>query len=193
MENVNKQLLDALVGMVGMWKATCDAMGWERDHLVEYDIARKAIAAAEQAAKAEPVAMSLPFFAYDNETGFERFATEAKAKAAAQESIDAYREEAGEEWAEEVENICWGVVLGTTREVALPDEYIGGNGLADSMKPVDYVLTDATQPPAVAVPDEMESVHYTPFMSADTEPEIAYRDGWNACRDVMLAAMEQQK
>lgn len=101
--------------------------------------------------QAEPVALSLPFFAYDSETGFERFATEAEAKAAAQESIEAYREDAGEGWAEEVENICWGVVLGTTREVALPDEYSGGNGLADSMKPVDYVLTDAAQPPAVAV------------------------------------------
>lgn len=43
-----------------------------------------AIAAAEQAQQAEPVALSLPFFAYDSETGFERFATEAKAKAAAQ-------------------------------------------------------------------------------------------------------------
>lgn len=51
----------------------------------------------------------------------------------------------------------------------------------------------AAQPPAVAVavPDEMESVHDTPFMSADTEPEIAYRDGWNACRAAMLAAAPQ--
>jgi hypothetical protein len=49
------------------------------------------------------------------------------------------------------------------------------------------------QPPAVAatVPDEMESVHDTPFMSADTEPEIAYRDGWNACRAAMLAAAQK--
>ena len=103
----------------------------------------------EMAQQAEPVAHE--FFAYDSECGFETFKTEAEAKKYAQESIDAYREEASEGWSEAVENICWGVVLGTTREVELPDEYSGGNGLADSMKPVDYVLTDAAQPPAVAV------------------------------------------
>lgn len=57
----------------------------------------------------------------------------------------------------------------------------------------DPLLEAPAQPPAVAVavPDEMESVHDTPFMSADTEPEIAYRDGWNACRAAMLAAAQK--
>jgi len=112
--------------------------------------------------QAEPVALSLPFFAYDSETGFERFATEAKAKAAAQESIDTYREEAGEGWAEAVENICWGVVLGTTREVALPDNYDGAFGLADAAQFVDYMLTDAAQPPAVAVPGVKQNIGTLP-------------------------------
>lgn len=89
------------------------------------------------------------FFAYDPECGFETFKTEAEAKKYAQDSIDSYREEASEGWSELVNNVCWGIVLGTTREVALPDEYNGRNGLADDMKPVDYVLTTA-QPPAVA-------------------------------------------
>lgn len=107
--------------------------------------------------QAEPVACE--FFAYDPECGFETFKTEAEAKKYAQDSIDSYREEASEGWSELVNNVCWGVVLGTTREVALPDEYSGGNGLADDMKPVDYVLTDA-QPPAVAAaaPDVVEQI-----------------------------------
>ena len=56
MSDVNKQLLDALVGMVGMWKTTCYAMNWHPDRLDEYNIARTAIAAAEQAQQDETVA-----------------------------------------------------------------------------------------------------------------------------------------
>jgi hypothetical protein len=122
------------------------------------DMARR-YGIAQQQAEPVALALALPFFAYDSETGFERFATTDEAKAVAQESIDAYREEASEGWPEAVDNICWGMVLGTTREVALPDEYNGVNGLADDMKPVDYVLTDA-QPPAAAAaaPDVVEQI-----------------------------------
>lgn len=37
------ELVGVLVGMVNMWKTTCDAMGWEPDHLAEYDAARAVI------------------------------------------------------------------------------------------------------------------------------------------------------
>lgn len=112
----------------------------------------------------KPPAVAVPvareFFAYDPECGFETFRTEAEAKKYAQDSIDSCREEASEGWPELVNNICWGVVLGATREVELPDEYNGCNGLAGYMTPVDYVLTDAAQPPAVAtdaITDAMEA------------------------------------
>lgn len=101
--------------------------------------------AAQQ--QAVPVAMSLPFFAYDSETGFERFATEAKAKQYVQDGIDEYRSNMlqGEAWPSEIENLCWGVVLGATKEIKLGD---ADDGSGDYYS--DYVLTDAAQPPAVA-------------------------------------------
>lgn len=101
--------------------------------------------------QAEPVAMSLPFFAYDSETGFERFATEAKAKQYVQDGIDECRSNMlqGEAWPSEIENLCWGVVLGTTKEIKLGD---ADDGSGDYYS--DYALTDAAQPPAVAVPDD---------------------------------------
>jgi hypothetical protein len=45
--------------------------------------------------------------------------------------------------------------------------------------------------PAPVVPDEATEGD-APRMSADTEPELAWRDGWNACRDAMLAAAPAQ-
>lgn len=89
---------------------------------------------------------SLRFFAYDSEVGFERFNTEAEAKKFVQEFIDEYRAIAGDGWPEEVENLCWGVVLGTTKQVPVPDDgYDGSQGVADSGPFVDYVLTNYTQ------------------------------------------------
>ncbi|MCG9078965.1 hypothetical protein [Laribacter hongkongensis] len=92
----------------------------------------------------------LRFFAYDDEVGFERFNTEAEAKKFVQESIDEYRAIAAEGWPEEVENLCWGVVLGTTKQVPVPDDgYDGSQGVADSGPFVDYVLTNYTHPAPV--------------------------------------------
>lgn len=54
----------------------------------------------------------------------------------------------------------------------------------------DGQLLYAAQPPVVAVQDEIEC-DAAPWMSADTEPDIAYRDGWNACRDAMLVAAQK--
>lgn len=55
-----------------------------------------------------------------------------------------------------------------------------------------YALLVASSPAyqqaaPVAVPAEA-SADDAPQMSADTEPEIAWRDGWNSCRDAMLTA-----
>ncbi|MBE5528411.1 hypothetical protein A9J41_12950 [Laribacter hongkongensis] len=86
----------------------------------------------------------LRFFAYDNEVGFERFNTEVEAKKFVQDSIDEYRGEAAEGWPEEVENICWGVVLGTTQEVQIADSEGNTTDLSGD-RYVDYTLTDFQQ------------------------------------------------
>ncbi len=53
----------------------------------------------------------MKYFSYDDETGFDLHDTADAAKAAAEASIDAYRDEAGEGWPEAVDNICWGQVI----------------------------------------------------------------------------------
>lgn len=78
------------------------------------------------------------FFAYDENVGFERFDSAEYAQAAAQASIDEYRSEAGDGWANEVENVCWGVVLGQAVEVDLTGLYEGGE---DDERPVDFALS----------------------------------------------------
>lgn len=91
---------------------------------------------------------SRQFFAYDDEVGFERFNTEAEAKKSVQESIDEYRAIAAEGWPEEVENLCWGIVLGTTKEVPLADSEGNTTDLSGD-RCVDYTLTDYTHPAPV--------------------------------------------
>lgn len=110
----------------------------------------------------EPVADK--FFAYDENVGFDLFDTADEAKKYAQESIDEYRAEAGDGWADEVEHVCWGIVLVTTQEIDLGEpepEYDGGQGIAGLDRYVDYILTDTTPPvPAGSVPD-VESIART--------------------------------
>lgn len=92
------------------------------------------------------------YFAYDQEVGFDLYDTANEAKKAAQESIDEYRSEAAEGWNEAVENVCWGVVLGKTREIEVHDGYDGSAGLAGCGRPVDYVLTSEPVAAQPAVP-----------------------------------------
>lgn len=40
------ELLDALKGMLDIWRSTCNAIGWRPEHLVQYDKAQIAIAKA---------------------------------------------------------------------------------------------------------------------------------------------------
>lgn len=47
------------------------------------------------------------FFAFVGD-GFETYASEAEARDAASEAIDAYRDYCGDGWDEEVEQVCWG-------------------------------------------------------------------------------------
>ncbi len=54
--------------------------------------------------------MSGKFFSYCPDAGFDTFETEGEAKAAANTSIDYYRDNADEGWDEEVAQVCWGEV-----------------------------------------------------------------------------------
>lgn len=120
------------------------------------DAADAAIAAAEAA---QPVGRNVvKFFAYDDETGFDLFDTADEAKKAAQVSIDEYRHGAGEGWPEGVENVCWGVVLGVTKEVPIADSEGNSTDWAGD-RYVDYVLDDCQQPSSsqpVATTDEVK-------------------------------------
>ena len=60
---------------------------------------------------------------------------------------------------------------------------LSGSLAAFRVKPL-YAEPVAAQP---AEPGEIDCSD-APYMPADMEPDLAYRDGWNACRDAMLAA-----
>lgn len=163
-EPVNQQLLVAL-------KMVLDDPDALDGRPRTYKCVMEAIAAAEAAQAQQPPTVGRKFFIYGDDTGFDLFDSAEDAKKAAQDSIDEYRHEAGDGWPEEVERVCWGVVLGTTQQVALQDEYDGRDGLADSMQPVDYVLTEAQQPSDGLVLD-------------------AWRDGWPT-DDMVIRGAEQ--
>ncbi|AXE31580.1 hypothetical protein DK842_17740 [Chromobacterium phragmitis] len=92
------------------------------------------------------------FFAYDDDTGFERFNTAVEAIAATENSIDEWRALASEGWPEEVENVCWGVVLGKTKQIPIRDHQENMAALLDRF--VDYELTDTRLQTTSAAPEE---------------------------------------
>lgn len=59
------------------------------------------------------------FFSYDADNGFERHETEAQAKAAARVQLGIYRDESSIDggWDDDVEQVCWGVIVERTRPV----------------------------------------------------------------------------
>jgi hypothetical protein len=67
----------------------------------------------------------MQWFSYDPEDGLETHDTPEQAKAAAEKSLDEYRDNAaGDGWYENVEMICWGAVHGQvveTKRVEIPD------------------------------------------------------------------------
>ncbi|MEN2425966.1 hypothetical protein AA0N74_07990 [Chromobacterium vaccinii] len=92
------------------------------------------------------------FFAYDDDTGFERFNTAVEAIAATENSIDEWRALASEGWPEEVENVCWGVVLGKTKQIPIRDHQENMAALLDRF--VDYELTDTRLQRMEVAPEE---------------------------------------
>lgn len=58
------------------------------------------------------------WFSYDPCDCFQFHNTEAEAKASAEKSLDAYRDEAGDGWNEEVNGVCWGTVSQKVEEIS---------------------------------------------------------------------------
>lgn len=84
------------------------------------------------------------YFVYSPDHGIDWYDSEAEARVAAQEELDYFRKEAHSdgEWSSEVERICWGVTLGKTVAVEMPDE-----ANEDGEVPVDYALAAPTAQP----------------------------------------------
>lgn len=57
------------------------------------------------------------YFSYSDDQGFETFTTAEEAKESAQDALDHYQDNASEGWDIEVENIYWGEIKQTTKEI----------------------------------------------------------------------------
>jgi hypothetical protein len=118
---------------------------------------REAAPQAVQAVQAA-VPVGTKFFSFDPCDDLVVHDTAEAACAAAQQYIDLYREDAAAEgWAEEVERVCWGMILGQALETKLsedlpPDAFAAG--VAGSLPPGDYVLQAAAQ---VVLPEPVPS------------------------------------
>jgi hypothetical protein len=80
----------------------------------------------------------MKWFSYDPAVGFDTHDTEQEAKASAEESLQEYRDHAGDGWDDDVNHVCWGQV----REVsAMTEERIAPEGSEFDFT-CDYVLRE---------------------------------------------------
>lgn len=104
-----------------------------------------ALAALDQQAQ-EPVGDR--YFSYSTDLGFEEYPTRDEATECANTQIKYYREDAirDDEWPDEVDSVCWGVILGRSKEIDTSNE---------DHESVDYKLYTTPQPqPAPPVPEK---------------------------------------
>lgn len=98
------------------------------------DLERLNALAAESAA----LKHGAEYFMYGPDCGFERYGSQEAAIKAANEMIDDYREDAAEGWCEEVDQVCFGIVMSYARQhdVQQPSEENGFLGSVDYMMSV---------------------------------------------------------
>lgn len=108
---------------------------------------------AEQPAAVAGPALGTKFFSASNE-GLDEHDTAEAAQNEAQSIIDMYREEAADGWPEEVDSVCWGVILGKAVEMPVKDAPFMAGILGSDMEPVDYVLEPVAAPALEAPADE---------------------------------------
>jgi hypothetical protein len=112
------------------------------------------LAAAPAAVEVPAAQAGTKFFSYDPCDDLSLHDTADAARAAAQNAIDIYREDASEGWAEDVERVCWGAVLEQATEIKIKEDlppHAFAFGVAGYLPPVDYVL-QPTECPAQAAP-----------------------------------------
>ena len=80
------------------------------------------------------------FFMFDPDNGFETYKTAEEAKAAADEAIHYYREDACDGWPEEVEQVCWGEIKQETTQTGLRPREEDDPGSCEMI--CDYQLKD---------------------------------------------------
>lgn len=97
------------------------------------------------AAPAAVAPQGVKFFSASNE-GLDEHDTAEAAQSEAQSIIDMYREEAADGWPEEVDSVCWGVILGKAVERPVKDAPFMAGILGSDMEPVDYVLESVAAP-----------------------------------------------
>lgn len=115
------------------------------------DPRRHAVTFALNATAADAPKAPFGYFSYgDDIGGFEEHVTAADARAAAEESLSYFRDDAADGWNDGVRNICWGVILGGVEETesrpSTPDDPCH----PDCHEFVDYALTDYATPPVAA-------------------------------------------
>lgn len=98
-------------------------------------------------------AVGVKFFSASNE-GLDEHDTAEAAQNEAQSIIDMYREEAADGWPEEVDSVCWGVILGKAVERPVKDAPFMAGILGSDMEPVDYVLEPVAAPALEAPPHQ---------------------------------------
>ncbi|HBQ7250078.1 hypothetical protein [Klebsiella pneumoniae] len=105
------------------------------------------LAKAYQQLAAENVGLKAgrKFFMYSDDSGFETFETQEEAFKAAQEMIDACREDAYDGWPEEADSIRWGIVIqqATETDFEKPAPENGWEGSSDYKLLPETPATDA--------------------------------------------------
>lgn len=96
---------DAALNAERAWEKTMMEVCGEDGHA--------SVAAVINALAAENVALKAgaSYFSYGSEHGFEWHKTESEAIEAAESAIDDYRGDACDGWNEEVDSICWGIIM----------------------------------------------------------------------------------
>ncbi|MDA8487454.1 hypothetical protein [Kluyvera sp. Awk 3] len=61
--------------------------------------------------QAETTSQPVGYFAYDTDGGFTNHDTAERAQTEAQNAIEYFRESAGDGWSDEVDSVCWGVIM----------------------------------------------------------------------------------
>ena len=104
------------------------------------------------------------YFSYSTDMGFEEFATQQEAIDCSNVQINGYRDDAirDDEWPDEVDSVCWGVILGRSKEIDTSNE---------DHESVDYKLY--TTPPAPQVPAPVDE-------RAEFEASMREKHGWVA-------------